>query len=432
MKLRKIGIVIIILLMLSSLSSIALGTEVNIGDKVYVVPIKGEINRAINYFIENTIEELEKVGAKVIIFEIDTYGGFIDQAQQIKDSIISTDIPTISFVNNNAQSAGVLITLASEKVVMAKNATMGSAETIPNTEKALSMWRAILRDTAQYRGRNSDIVEAMADKDIEIEGINVKGKLINLTSNEAVEYGIADLVANDYESILEHFNIEASEIVKVEEGFQVKLAKAITSSAISTLLLAIGLIGIVVEIFTPGFGVGGIASIIAFGLYFGGNILAGNSNWISLTLFVIGLILIVIEGMVPGFGLPGISGIIFFIVGIIMAMNNLHSAVLSLSIAIILTTIATIIFVKLGYRSKIFNNVILSNELLKEKGYIPSEDMEHLLGEEGIALSELRPAGFIEIGNIKYDALSDGGFIVRNDKIKVVKVEGSKIFVRRI
>ncbi|HCS10236.1 MAG TPA: Nodulation efficiency protein D (NfeD), partial [Clostridiales bacterium] len=181
-----------------------------------------------------------------------------------------------------------------------------------------------------------------------------------------------------------------------------------------------------------GFGVGGIASIIAFGLYFGGNILAGNSNWISLTFFVIGLMLIVIEGMVPGFGLPGISGIIFIVIGIIMAMNNLRLAVLSLSIAIILTTIATIIFVKLGCRSKIFNNVILSNKLLKDKGYIPSKDMEHLLGEEGIALSELRPAGFIEIGNNKYDALSDGGFIVRNDKIKVVKVEGSKIFVRRI
>lgn len=429
MKLRRVGIILIVLLMLSS---IALGTEVNTGDKVYVVPIKGEINRATNYFVKNTIEELEREGAKAIIFEINTYGGLIDQAQQIKDSIISTDIPTISFVDNNAQSAGVLITIASEKVVMAKNATLGSAETIPNTEKVLSMWRAVLRDTARYRGRNSDIVEAMADKDIEIKGIKEKGKLINLTGNEAVKYGIADLAANDYKSILDHFNIETSEIVKVEEDFQVKIAKAISSSTLSTLLLTIGLIGIVVEIFTPGFGVGGIASIIAFGLYFGGNILAGNSNWISLTFFVIGLMLIVIEGMVPGFGLPGISGIIFIVIGIIMAMNNLRLAVLSLSIAVILTTIATIIFVKLGCRSKIFNNVILSNKLLKDKGYIPSEDMEHLLGEEGIALSELRPAGFIEIGNNKYDALSDGGFIVRNDKIKVVKVEGSKIFVRRI
>ncbi len=429
MKLRKFGIFLIILLLLSST---AFGTEAVTSDNVYVVPIKGEINRATNYFVKDTIDDLERQGAKAIIFEIDTYGGLVDQAQQIKDSIISTDIPTISFVNNNAQSAGVLVTIASEKVVMAKNATLGSAETIPNTEKVLSMWRAVLRDTAQYRDRNSDIIEAMADTDIEIKGITEKGKLINLTGNEAVKYGIADLAANDYNSILKHFNIEANEIIKVEEEFEVKFAKAVSSSALSTLLLAIGLIGIVVEIFTPGFGAGGIASIIAFGLYFGGNILAGNSNWISLTFFVIGLILIVIEGMVPGFGLPGISGIVFIIVGIIMAMNNLRSAVLSLSIAIILTTIVIIIFIKQGFKSKIFNSVILSNKLHKDKGYIPSEDMEHLLGEEGRALSELRPAGFIEIGNNKYDALSDDGFIVRNDKIKVTKVEGSKIFVRRI
>lgn len=428
MKFRNIGIILIILLMLSP---IAFRAEAGSGDKVYVVPIKGEINKATNYFLKNKIEEIENKGAKAIIFEIDTYGGFIDQAQQIKDSIINTDIPTISFVNNNAQSAGVLITIASEKVVMAKNATIGSAETIPNTEKALSMWRAILRDTAQYRDRNPLIIEAMADKDLEIEGIVKTGKLINLTGNEAVKYGIADFLANDYESIIEHFDIKA-EIVKVDEGFQVKLAKAVSSSAISTLLLAIGLIGIVVEVFTPGFGAGGIASIIAFGLYFGGNILAGNSNWISLTFFVIGLILIVIEGMVPGFGLPGISGIVAMAAGIIMAMDSLRLALLSLSIAIILTTIAIIIFAKLGYRSKIFNDVILSNKLLKDKGYIPSEDMEHLSGEGGTALSDLRPAGFIEIEGNKYDALSDGGFIAKNDKIKVIKVEGSKIFVRRI
>ncbi|MDD2494980.1 MAG: nodulation protein NfeD, partial [Tissierellia bacterium] len=150
MRLRRIGIILIILLILSS---IALGTEGNTGDKVYVVPIKGEINRATYYFVENTIEELEQKDARAIIFEIDTYGGLIDQARQIKDSIISTDVPTISFVDKNAQSAGVLITIASEKVVMAKNATIGSAETIPNTEKIMSMWRSILRDTAQHRNR---------------------------------------------------------------------------------------------------------------------------------------------------------------------------------------------------------------------------------------------------------------------------------------
>ncbi|NLL81545.1 MAG: nodulation protein NfeD [Tissierellia bacterium] len=429
MRIKKIGIVLLLLLMLNSMSY---ANEVDNGSSIYIVPINGEINRATSSFVKNTIEDLEQKNAKAIIFEINTYGGLIDEAIEIKDAILATKIPTISYVNSNAQSAGVLISIASEKVVMANSATIGSAETIPNTEKIMSMWRAILRDTAQYRDRNYKIIEAMADKDIKIDGITEEGKLVNLTAKEALEYGIADNISNDYKSILEFFNIEASRVIEVEEGFQVKLAKYISSSSISTILLAIGFIGVVVEIFTPGFGIGGIASIIAFGLYFGGNILAGNSDWISLTLFVIGLILLVIEGMVPGFGLPGIGGIVFILVGTIMAMDDFRTGVLSLSIAIILTSIVTLIFVKLGYRSKIFDNIILSKELVKEKGYISSKDMEYLLGEVGITLSELRPSGFIEIDGNKYDALSDGDFISRNTNIKVVKVEGSKIFVRRI
>ena len=399
--------------------------------KVYVVPIKGEINRATHNYIRDVVNDLNKENVDAIIFEIDTYGGLIDEAQKIKDIIISTNIPTISFVKNKAASAGVLITIASEKVVMSNNSLIGSAETIPNTEKILSLWRSVLRDTAEYRNRDSLIIEAMADKDIVIEGLTDSGKLVNLTSKEALEYGISDYISNDYNDILKHFNITTSEVVMMNEGLQVKLAKYISSPYISTLLLSLGFIGLIVEILTPGFGLGGTISIMGFGLYFGGNILAGNSNWTSLALFVVGLILLVVEGMVPGFGLPGIGGIAFVIVGTILAMQNLRTALLSLSIAVIITTIVTIYLMKLGYRSKLFNSIVLLNKLDKEKGYLSVDSMDRLMDKEGVSLSELRPSGFIEIDGEKYDALSEGGFIPRNTLIKVVRVEGAKIFVRR-
>ena len=399
--------------------------------KVYVVPIKGEINRATRSFVNDVVDDLNKENVDAIIFEIDTYGGEIDEAIKIKDTIISTNIPTISYVNNKAVSAGVLITIASEKVVMANNSTIGSAETIPNTEKVLSLWRSVLRDTAQLRGRNNQIIEAMADKDIVIDGINQRGKLVNLTANEALEHNIADYISNDYNEILANFNIDTSEIIEVKEGMQVKLAKYISSPYISSILLTLGFIGLVVEVLTPGFGLGGTISIMGFGLYFGGNILAGNSNWTSLALFVVGLILLVAEGMIPGFGLPGIGGIVFIVAGTILAMDNMRTALISLSIAIIITTVVTIYLLKLGFKSKLFNNIILNNKLDKEKGYLSVNTMDHLLDKEGITLSELRPAGFIEIEGEKYDALSDGGFVAKNTQIKVVRVEGSKIFVRR-
>lgn len=425
----KIRLMILLLLMVIFLSNISYAD--NPGD-VYIVPIKGEINKATYNFLKHTMDKLIYDGASTIIFEIDTYGGLIDEAANIKNLIISSPIPTISYVNNKAESAGVLITIASENVVMAKSATIGSAETIPNTEKILSMWRSFLRDTAQLRGRNTEIIEAMADQDMEIEGLVKRGKLVNLTSYEAVKYGIADLATDDYAEILAHFNLAGSNIKRVDESLQIKLSKYISNPYISSLLLTLGFVGLVIEILTPGFGFGGTISIIGFGLYFGGNILAGNSHWTSLVIFVTGLILLVIEGIVPGFGLPGISGIVLVLVGTILAMDSLTTAIFSLSIAIIITSIVSIILIKMGFRSKLLNKMVLNSEHKDERGYLSVDSMDEYLDKEGITITELRPSGFIDIDGIKLDALSESGFISRDNNIKVVRVEGSKIFVRRV
>jgi len=419
---------VIILLVALSQSIFA---EEALGD-VYVIPIKGEINRATYNFINTTLNDIVKSSPEAIIFEIDTYGGLIDETEKIKNLIMSLDIPTISFVNNKAESAGVLLTISSEKVVMANSSTIGSAETIPNTEKVLSMWRSFLRDVAQQRGRDSKIVEAMADKDIYIEGLSEKGKLVNLTSNEALKYGIADLIADNYEEILANFNIPYNSIVQIEENLELKFAKLLASSSISTLLITIGLVGLVIEVFTPGFGVGGIISIISFGLFFAGNIMAGNSQWTSLIIFVVGLILLVIEAISPGFGLPGISGIILIIVGIILAMGSLQLAVMSLSISIIFTAIITIILIKQGKRIEAFNKIVLSTKQEDEEGYVSSPLKIEYLNKEGIAASDLRPSGVIKIGEEKLDALSEGNYIPKGSQIKVIRVEGSKIIVRRM
>ena len=428
---KKFRVLILTLMVVLVISSIGIGSEVN-KPNVYVIPIKGEINSATFSYLKDVIGDIDQSTAGAIIFEIDTYGGLIDQASNIKDLIIALDVPTISFVNNKAESAGVLITIASEKVVMATSSTIGSAETIPNTEKILSTWRSFLRDTAQLRGRDTDIIQAMADSDIEVEGINSQGKLINLTSKEALEYGIADLVSNDYDEMLAHFGIANANVVKVEEGLQVKLSKLISKPYISSLLLTLGMVGLVIELLTPGFGLGGTISIIGFGLFFGGNILAGNSNWTSLALFATGLLLLVIEGVVPGFGLPGISGILFVIAGTVLAMGSLSSAIASLSIAIIITTLVTIVLLKLGFRSKLLDRIILKAEHNDERGYLSVDSSHMYLNKTAMSITELRPSGFIEIDGKRLDALSDGSFIPKNVQVEVFRVEGSKIFVRRV
>lgn len=425
---RRLRFLTILFLFLFLLSSLSFGQE----ERVYVIPIQGEINRATKNFLKNSLQEVEGEEVSAIIFEIDTYGGLIAEANDIKELIMSSNIPTISFVNKKAGSAGVLITIASEKVVMAPNAMIGSAEPNPNTEKVLSMWRSWLRDTANYRGRNSMIIEGMADKDIVVEGVSEAGKLINLTSQEALDLGIADYIAKDYREILEHFGYKDAELIKVDESLQIKLAKYISNPYLSSLLLTIAFVGFVVELFAPGFGLGGTISIMAFGLYFGGNILAGNSNWTSLALFILGIILLIIEMIIPGFGLPGISGILFVIIGVVLAMDSVLNAIFSISIAIIITALIAIILVKRGFESKLFKSIILTNDTTKEGGYVSFEVSEDLVAKRGIAVSELRPSGFVEVDGKRLDVLSDEGYIPKGTEVEISRIEGSKIYVRRV
>ena len=315
---------------------------------------------------------------------------------------------------------------------MSHSSNIGSAETIPNNEKVLSMWKGFLRDVAQLRGRDPKVIEAMADTDVYIEGVSEKGKLLNLTSKEALKLGVCDLISDDYDEMLQFFNISYGNIIKLEESKELKVSKILSNPYMNTLLLTIGFVGMVIEIFTPGFGIGGTISIIGFGLFFAGNIIAGYSHWTSLAIFVVGLILLVVEAIVPGFGLPGISGIILVIVGIILSMDTLVSALIPLSIAIILTTIITILLVKLGHKSPHLEKIVLTTRQENEKGYLSAYSKDEYLGKEGITVSELRPSGIIEIDGKRIDALSDEGFIPKNTPIKIVRVEGPKIFVRRV
>ncbi len=425
---KRIGIIILMLILLTT-STIAFGESKG---NVYVIPIEGEINKATYSFVKESMEGIDPNTTDAIIFDIDTYGGLIDQAINIKDLIVSSPVPTISYINNKAVSAGVLISIAADDVVMTSSATIGSAETIPNEEKVLSMWRGVLRDTAQLKGKDARIIEAMADKDIEIEGIIEKGKLLNLTSLEAEEYGISDLTANTYEEILEHFEIEEAKIVEIKENLKVKLTKYIASPYIASVLLTLGFVGMVIEILTPGFGFGGTISIIGFGLYFGGNILAGNSEWTSLILFITGLILLVVEVIVPGFGLPGIGGILFVFLGVVLAVDSVSTALFSLSVAIIVTALVTVFLVRMGFKTKLISKVVLKSNHTTERGYLSTDSMDMYIDRIGISQTELRPAGFIIIDGMKLDALAESGYISKDTEVRVVRVEGSKIFVRRV
>lgn len=401
-------------------------------EQVLSVPIKGEINRAMVKYVEDGISYARETGKQGIIFEIDTYGGLVTSAEEIKNLIINAGIPTVSYVNTKAESAGVLIAISSEKTVMNVNSTIGSAEPIPNTEKNLSFWRGLLRDTAEYRKKNPTVIEAMADSAYAVEGVTKKGQLVNLTAKESLDLGVADKIVSDRQEILPFFSKGTPAVEEFSPSIEVKLATWISNPVVTTTLIVIGMVAAVVEIFTPGFGVGGTLSILAFGIFYIGNILAGYANYFALGLFILGLLLIVVEIFVPGFGLPGISGIIAVVFGLILAMESLETALTTLAIAMVITGLVTVFLIKRGLKSPLIEKITLTESAEGKHGFYSSKIPDVSVGELGIAVSDLKPSGYISVDGTRYDALSEDGYIEKSRTVRIVRIEGSKIFVRRI
>lgn len=407
---------------------------------VYVIPIKGEINPAVTQFVKKSIQNAENDPNSVgIIFEIDTLGGMIKEAIKIREAIIATPLRTISFVNKKAESAGTLITIASENIVMNSGSTIGSAETIPYTEKNISYWKGELRTTAEQRGRDTRLVESMADRRIEIKDpkdpekyIVKRGELLNLTTKEAEKLGFLDFIGNSYEECLKGLDIQYTEIINIEPDFKMTIAQVVASSIFLPILLSIGFIGFLVEFFTPGFGIGGTLSVIAFTIFFGGSMLAGNASFAVISIFIAGVILLLIEVFAPGFGAPGVGGIVCIITSIILSSDSIALGITSLAIALILTLIAAILLLKYGPRNQYFDKIILGTSLKKEKGFVSNVTKKEMLGLEGITITPLRPSGAIRINEQRIDVVTEGEFIEVGMEVIITKVEGRKIVVKKI
>ncbi|KAB3533259.1 NfeD family protein [Alkaliphilus serpentinus] len=427
---RRVSFIILVLIVLLSIPVSASNEE----GVVYIIPIKGEIGPAVEQYVADSIREAEgNLRTTAIIFEIDTYGGRIDSATEISDLMLSIEKPTISLVNKKAISAGVLVTISGDHIVMAPGGSIGSAEPIPNTEKTLSAWRGLLETVAQEQNRDPKLVAAMADKSIEIPDVVAEDKLLNLTSQQAKNLGLADYISNDYEEVLKYFEIEYGSIERLRVPGRVKFAQFFTGAYIAPILLSIGFIGLLIEILTPGFGLGGTASLAAFTLYFGSSILAGYAGWAVLVLFIAGLLLLTVEAFAPGFGVAGIGGIICIVASIIMASNSVATAVTSLVIAFILTIIAFILLLKYAPKNKYFSRIVLSARENPDLGYTASgRKYDSHLGKIGVVKTFLRPAGTILVEDELLDVVSEGDFIEIGSRVKIVKIEGRKIIVRKI
>ncbi len=397
-------------------------------DTVYVISLKDEVTPAMAAYLENKIIEANLAQADGIILDITTLGGRVDSAVAMRDAIVASEIPVAVFISSRAISAGALITLAGDAIVMAPGSQMGDAEPVPWSEKALAFVSGEFHKTAELRGRDTLIAVGMVDKDVEAAGFP-KGRIVYLTAEQAFKYGYADAVLKTIPEVVEFMGWTGARVVDVVPDYKIQIAQFLTRYEVASILLTIGMIAIVIEIFTQGFGVAGIVGISAYALYFSGGVLAGNTEWWSVFLFVVGIVLLLVEAAVPGFGVFGFGGIAVMLVSIIFAAPDPTQGIISIGIALIATAIVTPFLFKMLKHNKVFERLVLAEAETIEKGYISVVERDHLLGALGTAVTPLRPAGTILVNGMRVDAISDGTFLSVGTQVKIIRVEGYKIVV---
>jgi membrane-bound serine protease (ClpP class) len=408
------------------------------GQAVVIIPVQKEVEKGLSSFIMRGIEFAERENADHIIFDMDTPGGAVDAATEIAKDMRSTDIPITVLVNKKAISAGAYLALNADQIAMVPGATMGAAAVIDSSgnaadKKAQSFWLKEMIGAAELNGRDPIYAEAMVDVAVDLPEYDAEeGELLTLTANQALEVGYSEVTVESQEELLQFLNLENAAIKEVELSFAEKIARLVTNPVVVPILLSIGSLGLVLELYSPGFGIPGIMGLSALALFFYGHLIAGLAGMESIILLIVGLLAIVLELFIPG-GVLGILGIAAVIGSLLLSSASITYMAFSILIAFTVTIIGSIIMAKVfGFKRGFLRHIILSDSTSTEKGYVSYDERPDLLGEEGVTITPLRPSGTASFNEERVDVVTEGGFIEENQMVKVIKVSGGRVIVRQL
>jgi len=441
---------LLLLLLLSS--QLVLG-QTNTGNnkKVFTFKIDTDIDPAMTRRVKLALEKAELDDVDLIIIDMDTYGGAVNDADAIRTMILNATIPIYVFINKDAASAGALISIATDSIYMAPGASIGAATVVNGTDGAAapdkyqSYMRSMMRSTAEAQGRDPKIAEAMVDEKIEIEGISEAGSVITFSASEAEKYGFSEGQYDSIEAILESQNLADAKIIEYETDVAEQIIAFFLNPAVSGFLILIIIGGLYFELQTPGIGFPILASVIAALLYFIPYYLNGLAeNW-EILVFFIGVILLAVElFVIPGFGIFGVLGIIGILTGLVLGMipnqnfnfefvpaADLFGALLTVIIAAIASVGLVFWLTPKVNEWGAFKTITLATTQQRSDGYTSSFYADTLKGQTGVVHSRLRPSGKIEINGDIYDAYSRGEFIDQGENIIVISTEGTSLKVKK-
>ncbi len=420
--------------------------------KVLLMKIDSEIDPRTNRFSELALQEAEDIEADIVILEIDTYGGAVNDADDIRTRFLEVEKPVWVFINKDAASAGALISIACDSIYMAPGASIGAATVVVGTtgqaapDKYQSYMRSIMRSTAEANGRDPKIAEAMVDQEIEIDSVTEAGKVLTFSTSEAIKHGFCEAEVKSVEEILERNGVDNYELVEFELGVSERIIRFFLNPVISGILILVIIGGIYFELQTPGVGFPIIAAITAAILYFTPYYLNGlAANW-EIIVFFIGIVLLVLEiFVIPGFGIAGISGIVLIVSSLILVMLNNDvfdftfvdgNEIVTAMASTLTGLMAAILLMFFGgvrlTQTKVFQKISLADTQKSSEGYTSNFNQQSYLGMKGEAYTVLRPSGKILINDELKDAFTRGEFIDKGKKVEVVGESGTSLKVKEV
>ncbi|MFO8074330.1 MAG: nodulation protein NfeD [Polyangia bacterium] len=421
---------------------------------VVVVPVEDVIDMGLAAFVRRAIEGHPDSAA--LILDIDTPGGRVDAATEIRDAIMDApdSMRTVAFIHPRAISAGAFISLACDLIVIADGGSIGAATPIslsggeaePVDEKMVSYFRTEMASTARAKGRRGDIAEAMVDAEVEIPGISPAGKLLTLDTAGAIRWEIADAVANSLDEVLEKLALGGAERVDLELNWAEQLARLLTHPMLSGILMSIGVLGILIELYQPGFGLPGILGLACLVIFFAGHLVVHLAGWGEVAVFLIGVVLLFVELFVTtGFGVVGVLGVLMILGSLVFSLTALPVDVsfdtgllneAATRVLISLLAAVALFFAALAIlpKTRVSHRLVLGDAIdATSAGGSEGAALAEVLssGESGVAESALRPAGIARFGRRRVDVATEGEFVDRGEPVVIVRTSGNRVVVRR-
>jgi membrane-bound serine protease (ClpP class) len=463
------------------------------GPDVYIVDISGTIDLGLAPYLDRVLGEAADSNAAAVILEINTPGGRLDAALQMRSDLLGAQVPTVAWVNRDAFSAGALIAIAAEQIYMAPGAEMGAATPVdgagtPADEKVVSAVRASFRATAEERGRDPVVAEAMVDPAVVVEGLVTDTQILTLTTNEAIEWGYAEGTASTIEDILEQLGIEDANVIQTSPGWAEAVVRFLTNPILASMLFSFGFLLIIADVFSGGIGFLAGAGALMLGLFFWGHFITGLAGWEGVLLVVLGLVLVGVEVFViPGFGIFGLAGIASVLGGLYLSVQgreivtdeDVNRALATVSGGFVMMVFGTLLILFLLPKATRFQSLVLAAHVdmpappverrkrdfrrffrspepeipgnpqtsppasppprqnQDRQPFIPAnlsrdEDLPTMVGQRGTALSDLRPGGIATIQGRRVDVVTEGDYIQAGEAVEVILDERYRRVVKKV